>query len=93
MKIDYATQMTSMQNGLIAMERAQTNMFQHKPNNGWKKRAPSQEKRPPNPLETNNLVDDQVIPYFRPRAKFHEESTCPTFIQICEGEHARTKNE
>lgn len=54
MEIDHATQMTTMQNRLIAMERDQTNKFHHKPNNGWQKRTPPQEQRLPNPLETNN---------------------------------------
>ena len=93
MEIDHATQMTAMQNRLIAMKTAQTNRLHHKPNNGWQKRTPPQEQRPPNHLETNNLVDHQVIPYCRPCGEFHEESTCPTFIQICEGEAPRTKNE
>ena len=75
------------------MERDQTSKFQHKPNDRWQKRYPSHEKRPPNPLETNILVDHQSIPYRTPCGEFHEESACPTFIQICEGEPARTKNE
>ena len=93
MEIDHATQMTAMQNRLIAMERAQASGFHHKPNNGWQKRDPPQEQRPPNPLETINLVDHQVIPYCRPCGEFHEESTCPTFLRICEGEPPRRDNE
>ena len=44
-------------------------------------------------METINLVDHRVIPYCRPCGEFHEESTCPTFLQICEGEPPRSDNE
>jgi len=93
MKIDHANQMNDMQNRLIAMERAQARGFHHKPNNGWQKRVPPQEQKPPIPLETINLVDHQVIPYCKPCGDFHEESTCPTFLRICEGEPPRIDNE
>jgi hypothetical protein len=90
--INHANEMTAMQNRLVAMERAQANRSHHKPNDKWKKRPPSQEKRPPNPFESTNLVDHQVIPYCRPCGQFHEESTCQIFLQICnEGEPSRSK--
>jgi hypothetical protein len=86
--------MTTMQNRLIAMERAQSSRPHHKPNDKWPKIPPPQEKRPPNPFESTNLVDHQVIPYCRPCGQFHEESTCQFFLQICnEGEPSRSENE
>jgi hypothetical protein len=76
------------------MERAQSSRPHHKPNDKWPKRPPPQEKRPPNPFESTNLVDHQVIPYCRPCGQFHEESTCQIFLQICnEGEPSRSENE
>jgi hypothetical protein len=83
MEINHANQMNAMQNRLIAMERAQSSRPHHKPNDKWPKRPPPQEQRPPNPFESTNLVDHQVIPYCRPCGQFHEESTCQVFLQIC----------
>ena len=57
------------------------------------KESSTSRTKAPNPLETNKLVDHQVIPYCRPCRDFHEESTCPTFLRICEGEPPRTDNE
>jgi hypothetical protein len=86
--------MTAMQNRLVAMERDQANKSHHKPNDKWKKRPSPQEKRPPNPFESTNLVDHQTIPYCRPYGKFYEESTCQIFLQVCnEGEPSRPKHE
>jgi hypothetical protein len=40
------------------------------------------------------LVDRQVIPYCRPCGEFHEESTCPVFLEICGEEgFSRSENE
>jgi hypothetical protein len=80
---EHASQMNAMQNRLIAMERAQSSKPQHKPNDRWPKRPPPQDQRPPNPFESTNLVDHQVIPYCRPCGLFHEESTCQVFLQVC----------
>jgi hypothetical protein len=58
------------------------------------KRPPPQDQRPPNPFESTNLVDHQVIPYCRPCGEFHEELTCPVFIEICGEEgFSRSENE
>jgi len=75
------------------MERAQANRFHPKRNEKWQKKAPSQEQRPPNPLESTNLVDHQAIPFCRPCEDFHEESTCPYYLQICEGQPSQSGNE
>jgi hypothetical protein len=82
MEINHANQMVAMQNRLIAMERAQFNKSHHKPNDKWQKIPPPQEQRPPNPFESTNLVDHQVIPYCKTCGEFHEESTCQVFLQI-----------
>ena len=58
---EHANQMTTMQHRFVAMERAQANRLHHKPNDKWQKRPPPQEQRPPNPFESTNLVDHQVI--------------------------------
>jgi hypothetical protein len=81
---EHASQMNAMQNRLIAMERAQSSRPQHRPNDKWPKRHPPQDKRPPNPFESTNLVDHQAIPYCRPYEQFHEESTCQVFLQLCD---------
>jgi hypothetical protein len=93
-EINHANQMVTMHNRLMAMETAQDNRHHHKSNDKWPKRPPPQDQRPPNPFESTNLVDHQVIPYCRPCGQFHEESTCQIFLQIChEGESSRSKNE
>jgi len=79
MEINHGNQMTTMQNRLIAMERAQSSRPHHNPNDKWKKRPPQQEQKPPNPFEPTNLVDHQVIPYCRRCRQFHEESTFQIF--------------
>ena len=73
MDINHANQLNAMQNRLIAMERDQSSRPQHRPNDKWPKRLPPQDQRPPNPFESTNLVDHQVIPYCRPCRQFHEE--------------------
>jgi hypothetical protein len=79
-----------MQNRLIAMERSQANRPPHRPNDKWPRRPPhndqrppQHDQRPPNPFESTNLVEHQAIPYCRPCGEFHEESTCPVFLEDC----------
>ena len=84
MEINHANQLAAMQNRLINMERSQANRFHLKQNDKWQKKPPSQEHRLPSPLETNNMVDHQVIPYCRPCGESHEESTCLNFLEISE---------
>lgn len=55
MELNHATHMNAMQNRLIAMERSQNNRFQSKPNKDWQRKGP-QDQRPPNPLDSANLV-------------------------------------
>jgi hypothetical protein len=91
---EHASQMTAMQNRLVAMERDQANRSHHKPNDKWPKIPPPQEQRPPNPFESTNLVNHQVIPYYRPCGEFHEELICPIFREICGEEgFSQSKNE
>jgi hypothetical protein len=73
-----------MQNKLITMERAQNNRFQPRPNNErWQRKSP-QYQRPPNQLESTNLVNEEGPPFCRACEDFHEESTCPVFCQVNE---------
>ena len=81
---EHANQMNAIQNRLIAMERGQASRPQHRPNDKWPKKNPSQDQRPPNPFESTNLVDHQAIPYCRPCGQFHEESTCQLFLHLCD---------
>jgi hypothetical protein len=46
------------------------------------KKGPPQDETPPNQLEDINLVEQQAPPFCRSCNDFHEESTCPRFIQI-----------
>jgi hypothetical protein len=87
MEATHATQLSALQNRLIAMERTQNfnNRFQPRPSNEiWQKKSPQQEQRPPNQLESNNVVNEDIPPFCRECQEFHEESTCPNFFQINE---------
>jgi hypothetical protein len=67
------------------MERSQNNRFQPRPNNEkWQKKGPPQDQRPPNQLESNNVVNQEIAPFCRACEDFHEESTCPIFCHINE---------
>jgi hypothetical protein len=87
MEATHATQLSALQNRLIAMERSQNqnNRFQPRPGNErWQKKTPQQEQRPPNQLESNNVVNEDIPPFCRACEDFHEESTCLVFCQINE---------
>jgi len=75
MEATHATQLSSLQNRLITMERSQSqnNSFQPRPNNErWQKKGPPQEKRPPNQLESNNAVNEEIPPFCIACEDFHE---------------------
>lgn len=76
--------MNAIQNRLVAMERNQAGWFQNRGNEKWQKRGPPNEHRPPNPLESTNIVDDS-IPYCRPCEEMHDEATCPYVRRILGG--------
>ena len=61
MEINYANQMTTMQNRLITMERSKANKFHLKHNEKWQKKPSSHEQRPPNTLESSNYVSRHPI--------------------------------
>jgi hypothetical protein len=87
MEATHATQLSALQNRLIAMERSQNqkNRFQPRPGNErWQKKTTQQEQRPPNQLESNNVLNEDIPPFCRACEDFHEESTCPVFCQINE---------
>ena len=73
-----ASQMNAMQNRLISMERAHASHAprEYPPKPQWQRKATLQDHRPPNPLETANIVLEEGSPYCRSCTKFHDESTC-----------------
>jgi hypothetical protein len=83
MEINHADQINALQNRLITTKRSQNNRQHPRPNDKWPKRPPQHEQRPPNPFESTNLVDHHSIPYCRPCGEFHEEVTCPFFLEGC----------
>ena len=84
MEANHTNQMNAIQNRLVAMERNQAQRFQTRPNDRWQNnKGPQQEHRPPNPLESTNMVD-QIPPFCRPCNEFHEEATCPYVKRIME---------
>jgi hypothetical protein len=93
MEATHATQLSAMQNRLIAMERSQNNRFQPRPNNDtWQRKGLPQDQRPPNQLESNNMVHEEAPPFCRACEDFHDESTCPIFCQINEQGLPQTRN-
>ena len=96
MMVNHTSQMNAMQNRLNSMEKTHAvqnqRSFQPRPNQEWKKKYPPQEQRPPNQLETNNMMVDEVPPYCRHCEEFHEESTCPNFCYIMEQEQIEMSN-
>ena len=75
------------------MERSQNNRFQPRPNNDrWQRKGLPQDQRPPNQLESNNVVYEEAPPFCRACEDFHEESTCPIFCQINEQGIPQTSN-
>jgi hypothetical protein len=85
MEATHATQLSALQNRLIAMEKSQNNRFQPRPNNDrWQKKGPPQDQRPPNQLESNNVVNEEIPPFCRACEYFQEDSTFPAFCQINE---------
>ena len=83
MELNHATQMNTMQNRLITMERSHNNRFQNKPNKDWHRNG-SQDQRPLNPLDSTNIVQEEVPPYCRACRDFHDEASCYVFLQINE---------
>jgi hypothetical protein len=93
MEATHATQLGAMQNRLIAMERSQNNRFQPRQNNDkWQRKGPPQDQRPPNQLESNNVVHEEAPSFCKGCEDFHEESTCPIFCQINEQGLPQTSN-
>ena len=96
MMINCTSQMNAMQNRINNMEKTQVSQnhrnFQPRQNQEWKKKYPPYEQTPPNQLETNNMVIDEVPSYCRPCDEFHKESTCPKFCYIVEQEQMEMNN-
>jgi hypothetical protein len=93
MESNHVAQLNAMQNILIAMERNSANRFQPRKNNEKsQKRGPPQDQRPPNPLESTNMVNEEAPPFCRACEDFHEESTCPVFCQVNELGFPETSN-
>lgn len=86
MEKNHTKEMQAMQNRLVAMERSQVQRFQPRSNDRWQKnKGPPQDYRPPNPLESTNMVD-QIPPFCRPCDEFHEKATCPYVKRIMESD-------
>jgi hypothetical protein len=84
MELNHANQINALQNRLITMERSHNSRQNNRPNDRWPKRPPSQhEQKPPNPFEATNLVEHHSLPYCMPCGEFHEETTCPVFLEGC----------
>ena len=67
-------QISVLQARLVQMEGSQAQNFQPRNNNALQKRGLSNEQRPPNQLESANLVDE-ALPYYRVCNALHEEFT------------------
>ena len=95
MMVNHTSQLNAFQSRLMTMEKTHIaqnqRSFQPRPNQEWKKKYPPQEQKPPNQLETNNMVDE-VPPYCRPCEEFREESNYPNFGYIMEQEQMETSN-
>ena len=76
--------MSKIQNRITTLERNNgPRNFQPKQNQVYQKKAPQQEPRIPNQLDSTNLVEE-VIPWCRPCDQFHQESTCYIANQVIE---------
>ena len=72
---NHSAQLNHMQNRIITMDRNNgPRNFQPKQNQMYQKKAPRQEPRIPNQLDSANMVEE-VIPWCRPCDQFHQEST------------------
>lgn len=69
MKIEQARQISDIQSRIIQMK----NMQPRNNNNLWPKRNLPVEQRPPNPLESANIVSHS---FCRSCQKFHDEKSC-----------------
>ena len=74
------------------MERSQNNRFQNKPNKDWQRKGSPQDQRPPNPLDSTNMVQEEAPPYCWACRDFHDEASCHVFIQINEQGLQETNN-
>ena len=92
---NHVAQLNHIQNRLVMMEKNQVSHapknFQHKPNQMYQKKAPTQEPRILNQLDLANMVED-TIPFCRPCDQFHQESTCYVSNQVMEQGFPETSN-
>jgi len=49
-------------------------------------------QRPPTPLESTNMVNEEAPPFCKACEEFHEESTCSVFCQVNELGFPKTRN-
>ena len=81
---NYVDQLKIIQNRMLNMERAQPNQKKFSPKGSWvQKKTYQQDKRPPNQLESANMVEE-VMPYCRLCDALHEDSACYIARQILE---------
>lgn len=90
---NHAKEMSAMQARLVQMERSQAQSFQPRNNNNvWHKKGPSNEQRPPNPLEFANILDE-APPYCRACDALHEDATCHVVKRIIDSRMAGAGNQ
>ena len=92
---NHPKEISAMQARLVQMERSQAQNIQprnNQNNNAWQKRGPSNEQRPPIPLESTHLVEE-APPYCRACNALHDEATCPTVRRIMDSGMIGTSNQ
>jgi hypothetical protein len=83
MESNHAAQLNAMQNRLIAMEINNANRFQPRQNNEkWQKRGPPQDQRPPNQLETTNMVNEEAPPFAELVRTFMKSLLAQYFVKL-----------
>ena len=91
MRIEHAREISAMQSRLIQMEQNQVwNVQLRNNNNPWLKRNPPTVQRPPNPLESTNMVFQS---FCRPCQCFHDEESCAIAKNILNDEFTTTREQ
>ena len=69
-----------MQNKIVQLKRqTQQNRYQPRGNNSWDNLRPTQynqNQRVQTPLNTNNAVDQETLPWCNPCEQPHDQDTC-----------------
>jgi hypothetical protein len=93
MEANHVAQLNAMQNRLIAMERSQANTFQPRKNNErWQRKGPPQDQRPPNQLETTNMVQQRLLLFVELVKNFTRNPLAPYFVRSMSKDFLETSN-